>query len=57
MQVNKHLAIGFAVAGAGSWFFPGYNGLLPDSGISADTGQIVGAIFTVGAALLWFIKD
>ena len=55
--MNRAIAIGFVGAGMISWFLPGFNGyLFEPSVISAGDGRIVGAIFLVGAAIVWFVR-
>ena len=56
--VMRALAILFVVAGGVSWFWPGtIAGLLFQTvTVTAREGRIVGAIFMVGAAILWFVR-
>ena len=56
--MTKALAIVFAVAGGVSWFWPGtISGLLFRTvTVSANEGRIIGVLFLVGAAILWFIR-
>jgi hypothetical protein len=55
--MKKAVAIGFVIAGTGSWFWPQWNGFLfAPSNVSAGEGHIVGAIFLVGAAIVWFLR-
>ncbi len=50
------VAIGFAVTGVCSWWWPSFNGFFfAPSDISAGDGRIVGTILIVGAAILWFM--
>jgi hypothetical protein len=54
--MNKAVSGGFTALGIGSWYMPGFNGVLSaPTHVSAGEGQIVGAIFLVGAAILWFL--
>jgi hypothetical protein len=57
-MVMRVLAIAFAVAGAGCWLWPGAIGglLFQTLPISARESGIIGALFFVGAAILWFIR-
>lgn len=49
----RGLGIALIVAGALSWFFPGFNGFFFErSNISSGEGQIIGAILTVGGLIL-----
>ena len=64
MRVNEFLAVIFVYYGITSWFYPEKMGdtgyldfLLPSFTMSAETGQIVGAIFLVGAAIVWLIRS
>jgi hypothetical protein len=54
----KVLAIVFAVAGAVCWIWPGaIGGLLFHSlPVSARESVVIGALFFVGAAILFFIR-
>jgi hypothetical protein len=54
----KVLAIAFAVAGAVCWIWPGaIGGLLFHSlPVSAHESMVIGALFFVGAAILFFIR-
>jgi uncharacterized membrane protein (UPF0136 family) len=57
-SVNKSLAIGFVVAGFQSWFWPGFNGYFAmPSNVSIGEGHITGAIFFVGAGIVWFLRS
>jgi hypothetical protein len=54
--MNKSVSGILAVFGFMNWNFPGSNGFF----FAADTmsvgdGRIVGAIFMVGAAIVWFL--
>jgi hypothetical protein len=52
---SQTVAVILAAAGATSWSYPTFNGFLFDAAsVSAGEGRIVGAIFLVGAAHLWF---
>jgi hypothetical protein len=52
---SQTVAVCFIVAGVTSWSYPAFNGFLFEAAsVSAGEGRIVGAIFLVGAALLWF---
>jgi len=57
-MVTKVLAIIFAVAGAVCWIWPGaLGGLLFHSlPVSGRESVIIGALFFVGAAILFFIR-
>lgn len=56
--MNKSLASGFAIAGLISWFAPGFNGYFATpSTVSAGEGHILGAIFLVGAGIIWFLHQ
>jgi len=56
--LNRSIAIGFAVAGTVSYFWPGFNGMLFEpSNISVGESRIIAAIFLVGAAIVWFIRE
>jgi hypothetical protein len=52
------LAIAFVVAGAVCWLWPGAIGglLFHALPVSVRESAIVGALFFVGAAILWFIR-
>jgi hypothetical protein len=52
------MSIGFAIAGLTSWYDPSFNGFLSEgTSISAGDGRIVGAIFFIGAAVVWFMPE
>jgi hypothetical protein len=54
---NRHIAIGFVIGGLVSWYWPGFNGIFfSSSDISVGDGRIIGAVFIVGGAILWFIR-
>jgi uncharacterized protein YjeT (DUF2065 family) len=57
-MLMRALAIVFAVAGVVSGFWPGtISGLLFHTvTVTAREGRIIGALFIVGAAILWFIR-
>jgi hypothetical protein len=56
--MNRQIAIAFAVIGATSWYWPGFNGVFfSPTDISAGDGRIIAAIFLVGAAVVWFIRS
>jgi hypothetical protein len=54
----RALAIVFAVAGGVCWFSPGFIGGLFFHTLIASPGEsrVIGALFFVGAAILWFIR-
>ena len=55
--MNKAISIAMLVAGLLSWFAPSFNGFLFEpSNVTDGEGRIVGAILTVGAAILWYIR-
>jgi hypothetical protein len=52
------VAVGLAALGLANWYLPGFNEFLfAPSSASAGDGQIVGAIFLVGAAIVWFLPQ
>ena len=52
---SKSVSIFFGLAAIMSWFWPGFNGsLFSASEVSVGDGHIIGAVFSVGSALLWF---
>jgi hypothetical protein len=56
--MNRSVAVGLAALGLASWYMPGFNGFLfTPSSVSAGDGQIVGAIFLVGGAIVWFLPQ
>ena len=57
-MVMRILAIVLAVAGAVCWLWPGAIGglLFQTLPISARERVIIGALFFVGAAILWFVR-
>jgi hypothetical protein len=56
-MMNRGVALVLAIVGIMSWFWPQWNGtLFPPSDVSAGEGHIIGAIFIVGAAVVWFIR-
>jgi hypothetical protein len=57
-MLMRALAIVFAVAGAVCWLWPGaITGLFFHAlTASARESVIIGALFFVGAAILWFIR-
>ena len=57
-MVMRILAIVLAVAGAVCWLWPGVIGglLFQTLPISARESVIIGALFVVGAAILWFVR-
>jgi hypothetical protein len=57
-MIMKALAIVFAAAGVVCWLQPGaITGLLFDAlTVSARESDIIGAIFLVAAAVLWFVR-
>lgn len=56
--MNKGIAGGLLVAGILSWYDPGFNGFWAEaSNVSAGDGRIIGAIFIVGAAIVFFQRD
>jgi hypothetical protein len=55
--MNKTIAVFFLIAGLTSWMWPGFNGFVASpSDISAGEGRIVGAVFFVGASIVWFLR-
>jgi len=55
-MLRQPLAIGFAIAGTMSWFWPGFNGAFFNPvQISIGESRIIAAILVVGAAILWFM--
>lgn len=55
MAMNRAAALGLLIAGLTSWYAPGFNGFWSaPSEVTDGEGRIVGAIFLVGALLLWF---
>jgi hypothetical protein len=52
------LAIALAVAGAACWLWPGavVGFLFPGLLVSAREGAIIGALFFISAAILWFVR-
>jgi hypothetical protein len=52
------LAFVFAVAGAACWLWPGafVGWLFPALPVSVRESVVAGALFFVGAAILWFIR-
>jgi len=57
-MVMRVLAIVFAIAGATCWFWPGTIGALLFHAlpVSVRESVIIGALFFVAAAILWFIR-
>ena len=57
-MLKRCLVIVFAVAGVVCWLWPGaITGLLfPALTVSVRESVIIGALFFVGAAILWFIR-
>ena len=56
--MNRNVAVGFAVIGVLSYFWPGFNGVFFEpSDISLGESRIIAAIFLVGAAIVWFIRE
>jgi len=56
--MNKGIAVALLMAGVTSWYAPGFNGFWSDaSDVSDGEGRIVGAIFTVGAIIVWFQRN
>jgi hypothetical protein len=57
-MVIRVLAIIFAVAGSICWLWPGAIGglLFHALPVSVRESVIIGALFFVGAAVLWFIR-
>ena len=52
---NRAVASGFLGAGLMSWIAPEFSGFFFDStDVTTGEGRIIGAIFLVGAALVWF---
>ena len=56
--MTRTLAILFAAAGGVSWVWPGtIAGLFFQTvTVTAREGRIIGVIFVVGAAILWFVR-
>lgn len=55
---NRYISVMLAFVGLMIWIAPGYNGFLLDSSsVSDGEAQISGAIFLVGAAIVWFQRD
>lgn len=55
--MNRAVATGFAVAGILSWLWPGFDGFFSSTAeIGAGESRIIGSIFMVGAAVVWFIR-
>lgn len=55
--MNRGVAVILAILGAESWLWPQWNGtLFPPSDVSTGDGHIIGAIFIVGAVIVWFIR-
>jgi hypothetical protein len=57
-MMMRALAIVFAVAGVVCWLWPGVIGGLLFSAltVSARESGIIGSLFFVGAAILWFVR-
>jgi hypothetical protein len=56
--MKRYVAIGMLIAGAGSWYWPGFNGVFSaPADITTGDGRIIGAILLVGAAILWFMPS
>ena len=56
--MNRTVATFLAAAGFTSWIAPGFNGAFFDAvQVSDGEGRIVGAIFIVGAAIVWFLPE
>jgi hypothetical protein len=53
--MNRSVSVGLACLGFLNWYFPGFDGMLSGAArVSTGDGRIIGAIFMVGAAILWF---
>jgi hypothetical protein len=56
--MNRAVAVGLAIAGLSSWYWPGFNGIwFSPSNVTTGEGHIIGAILIVGAAIVWFIRS
>jgi hypothetical protein len=57
--VNKGVAGAMIVAGWVQWLWPNWNGVLfePSVGITVAEGRTIGAIFIVGAVIVWFMPQ
>lgn len=52
---NRVISIALLLVGLFSWYAPGFNGLWSDpSTVTDGEGRIAGAVFMVGAAIVWF---
>lgn len=57
-MLKRPLAIGLIIAGAMSWWRPGFNGVFFDASLISDgDGRIAAAIFIVGGLILWFLPE
>ena len=55
---NRVVAGGLLMLALFSWLAPGFNGFFfASSDVSDGDARIVGAIFVVGAAIVWFQRD
>ncbi len=55
-RLSNSVAVIFLVIGTTNWYWPGFDGIFSASlEISAGDGRIIGSIFQVGAAILWFM--
>ncbi|MGJ8623986.1 MAG: hypothetical protein ACSHW1_14600 [Yoonia sp.] len=55
---NRTVAGGLLMLGLWSWFVPGFSGFFfSPSDVTDGEAQIVSAIFTVGAAIVWFQRS
>ena len=58
--MKSYIETVFAVVGVGSYMFPTFRGLIFDSGtadMSVGETRIIGAIFMVGAAIVWCLPN
>jgi hypothetical protein len=57
-MVMRIVALAFAVAGAACWLWPSavVSFLFPGLPVSARESAIIGALFFISAAILWFIR-
>jgi hypothetical protein len=56
--MNRVVSASLFLGGCLSWYSPGFSGALFEPvSMSAGEGRIVGAIFIVGAAVVWFMPQ
>lgn len=56
--MKTYITAAFVGAGIGNYYWPGWNWFFADSvAMSASDGRITAAIYFVGAAVIWYMRE